>query len=503
MIAGFLLTPLLFASGSRGDVSLTEDPQNSAPTGPAVDGSLDTPPPSATEGPTLFDPITDNCGPNTRYYSVNLRYGDGRGERRSTDRILNGAAANLDCLRTLVDDCTETCRDLYGNGTMYTDDCVAMAVGMGYMHPATESLTPCTDGGMGWSPRATARYIDGNCNFSATADPSEVCNDFEINWFYSPISFLWNEASSIHETGTLTQFPLDPKRPGRWFLWKGSASAPLLVYDPKHAQKIDSAAQLFGNNTFGKEWENGYQALATLDKDNNGEISGDELDPLALWFDANRDAIADSGEVQTLTKLNVLKVFYLPNRVDDATHDVIATRGFQFKSGDKVVTGSSVDWFSNSYASQSEAISVLPRATSSIDNNTIDRAGSDVNEIAGAWEWKIDGDSAQLAPKGILTFDSNNKILRGHSLINTPLKRNKDDVSSMLTMAPFEGSAIRNPGGTLQIEFEVRGADGSTTKSKARLSADGRTMQGTSTIKVKVDSSRETSVPYSWTARRL
>ena len=44
----------------------------------------------------------------------------------------------------------------------------------------------------------------------------------------------------------------------------------------------------------------GLEALAYLDKDDSGVISGSERDSLYLWQDANSDGNFDSGETSTL-----------------------------------------------------------------------------------------------------------------------------------------------------------------------------------------------------------
>ena len=53
--------------------------------------------------------------------------------------------------------------------------------------------------------------------------------------------------------------------------------------------QITSALQLFGNVTFWTFWKNGYEALAALDDNGDGELGGPELRHLALWHDANRN----------------------------------------------------------------------------------------------------------------------------------------------------------------------------------------------------------------------
>src|SRR5690606_41632977 len=58
-------------------------------------------------------------------------------------------------------------------------------------------------------------------------------------------------------------------------------------------------------------------ALGTLDADGDGQISGEELKPLALWFDENRDGVSQAGEVRPVVEAGVTALFYQPDRRED------------------------------------------------------------------------------------------------------------------------------------------------------------------------------------------
>ena len=73
-----------------------------------------------------------------------------------------------------------------------------------------------------------------------------------------------------------------------------------LVHDPERKGQITSALQWFGNVTFWLFWTNGYEALAALDDDDSGALTGDELRDLAIWHDRNTNGISDPGEVRPL-----------------------------------------------------------------------------------------------------------------------------------------------------------------------------------------------------------
>ncbi len=94
-------------------------------------------------------------------------------------------------------------------------------------------------------------------------------------------------------------------RPNSEWTWI-KPNAAWLVYDLKGDGKITSALQLFGNATFWMFWEHGYQPLALLDQDGDGELRGQELQHLALWHDANSNGVSDPGEVRPLSSYDIV-----------------------------------------------------------------------------------------------------------------------------------------------------------------------------------------------------
>ena len=113
-----------------------------------------------------------------------------------------------------------------------------------------------------------------------------------------------------------------------------SKDAGWLVNDPHHTGKVTSALQFFGNVTFWMFWENGYQALAALDDDRDGMLSGKELEGLAVWQDLNHNGVSDPGEVKPLAEWGIVAISC--RHVTDTTHpDRIAysTRGVFFSDG--------------------------------------------------------------------------------------------------------------------------------------------------------------------------
>ena len=113
-----------------------------------------------------------------------------------------------------------------------------------------------------------------------------------------------------------------------------SRDAAWLVYDQKQTGRVTSALQLFGNVTFWLFWENGYQALATLDDNADGQLTGAELRHLALWRDANANGISDSGEVTSLITEGIVELsckYTEKNQSDN--YRAMSPNGVKFSDG--------------------------------------------------------------------------------------------------------------------------------------------------------------------------
>jgi hypothetical protein len=99
-------------------------------------------------------------------------------------------------------------------------------------------------------------------------------------------------------------FDLDGShRPQRWS-WV-TPDAGILVWDPERTSRITSGRQLFGSVTWWVMFDNGYQALDALDDNRDGELTGGELDGIAVWFDRNGDGVSDPGEVVPVYQLGI------------------------------------------------------------------------------------------------------------------------------------------------------------------------------------------------------
>ncbi|MDR3615386.1 MAG: hypothetical protein P4L53_17640 [Candidatus Obscuribacterales bacterium] len=87
-----------------------------------------------------------------------------------------------------------------------------------------------------------------------------------------------------------------------------SKSAGWLVYDKGNSGSIKTGYQMFGNYTFFLFWKNGYEALSSLDNNQDGKLEGGELKDLAVWSDKNCDGKRTKDEIQTLTQLGVVSI---------------------------------------------------------------------------------------------------------------------------------------------------------------------------------------------------
>jgi hypothetical protein len=113
------------------------------------------------------------------------------------------------------------------------------------------------------------------------------------------------KASDLEDRNASVRFDADGSALDRKWTWI-SKDAAWLVHDPRHTGKITSGLQLFGNVSFWCFWDNGYQALGSLDDNGDGMLTGSELNGLALWHDANGNGICDEGEVRPLSYFGIV-----------------------------------------------------------------------------------------------------------------------------------------------------------------------------------------------------
>ena len=367
-----------------------------------------------------------------------------------------------------------------------------------------------------------------------------------LSWIISPVSLLWSDEEDVDSHVTLTQFAVDPTKRGRYFLWKGSRKAPLLVYDPDHKGQITDGTQLFGNWTFGGKrtasldggtapstWRDGFEALATLDADGDGKISGPELEPLALWFDKNQNGVAEPGEVIPLTDLGVTALYYKPDRRDPITRSLIVTRGFERRDGRGVRTGAAVDWYSDSAMTREELLAkhlahaalcgadpskktkgVFPSRDFDLNPitplalparpNAVTATGQKTPSIAGLWRWSVDEglDSAKASPQGYFTIAEDGKGgIAGHSYVQVTFPNAVADATSMLSVSAFHGTRTATDGED-SVHFVIEIPNGTEVTNEARVLQSGQLLEGSSEATVNYEG-KPISIRYRWKANKL
>ena len=141
-------------------------------------------------------------------------------------------------------------------------------------------------------------------------------------------------ASEIEDRTASVPFDVDGTGlPQAWTWIKPNAA--WLVYDQRGTGKPESALQLFGNVTFWCFWDNGYEAMRSLDNNHDGKLADGELQHLALWQDANCNGIADAGEVKPLAEHGIVALSCEYQR-DTAHADRIpfSPAGVTYKNGE-------------------------------------------------------------------------------------------------------------------------------------------------------------------------
>jgi tetratricopeptide (TPR) repeat protein len=129
-----------------------------------------------------------------------------------------------------------------------------------------------------------------------------------------------------------------------------ATNAGWLVWDPRGKGKINSGVRLFGSSSFWISWNNGYEVLSALDDNHDGQLTGKELDGLALWVDANADGKADPGEVRALTHY---KIDSVSSRFSQLGSVLSNSRGVKFTSGQ---TAPTCDWIYKIESNESERL---------------------------------------------------------------------------------------------------------------------------------------------------
>src|SRR5262245_21124681 len=129
--------------------------------------------------------------------------------------------------------------------------------------------------------------------------------------------FAGRPLSELHSSKT-SSFDLDGSHRAQSWSWL-KPDVGILAWDPERTGRITSGRQLFGSVTWWLFFENGYQALDTLDDNRDGELAGPELEGLAVWFDRNENGAADAGEVKPIEQLEIAAIACRATGLDGAS----------------------------------------------------------------------------------------------------------------------------------------------------------------------------------------
>ena len=144
--------------------------------------------------------------------------------------------------------------------------------------------------------------------------------------------------AALLDTSITVDFDLRGYGPQERWPWV-KPSLGFLVWDPERTGQITSARQLFGGYTFEIFRRNGDDALAALDDNGDGHLTGAELEGIRVWFDRNGDGRSQPSEVVSLSDLGIVSIATEMHE-RDGIHPT-ATQGITFRDGHSVRTW---DW---------------------------------------------------------------------------------------------------------------------------------------------------------------
>lgn len=155
------------------------------------------------------------------------------------------------------------------------------------------------------------------------------------NFHWSPVIVPIKEQTSLENliTSKTVRFDLNGDGIARIWSWV-SKDAGFLVWTGQDG--VYSGEQLFGTFTWGKRWKNGYQPMSTLDKNNDGKLTGDEFTNLAIWVDQNQNGRAESNEIKSMEELNITSLSV--RHIKEDRSKIYSPDGVTFEDGTQLKT---------------------------------------------------------------------------------------------------------------------------------------------------------------------
>jgi hypothetical protein len=381
-------------------------------------------------------------------------------------------------------------------------------------------------------------FMDSECRYRENITGAKLCGFAGVA--VSPLSLVFDEGSALDADMTVVDFSIDLNKPGSFSLWKGSDKAPLLVYDPDRSGNVATAARLFGNYTFGGRtsdlsqikldsridrpvWGNGYEALGLLDSDHDGRIAGAELEPLSLWFDKNRNAQSEAGEVKSLKSVGITALYYQHPAGQLGTDDIGLDIGYERIVNGRIVQGRSVDWYAESFSSKTEAMQALAAIVTSNSSRArlaLDRdwrsdplsfspraPKNHAANLSGYWRWRLVEDTNASNPGAFVFDQADDNSVRGFNVIETVLQHNEHDLHSGLAMLPAEGKLEIDSEGRQALTLTVADRNnGITAETKAVLEDGGFVLRGTTVQKFgssNEPNAKSATLTYEWVAQKF
>lgn len=160
----------------------------------------------------------------------------------------------------------------------------------------------------------------------------------------SPIVFSLSGKGPLLDSTRTTTFDVAADGIRREWPWVAPDTA-FLAWDPKGTGVIRDGTQLFGNRTFNMFFRNGYAALASLDNNRDGWLTGAEMKGIVVWHDKNSDGRSNRQELTPVERLGISAIRTKSSGV--ASGMLSATDGLRYLSGQ---TAPTYDWLPTSKA---------------------------------------------------------------------------------------------------------------------------------------------------------